>query len=57
MILAWFKRFIATIAKYGIPKEDIYNFDETGFLLGVARTAKAPDRRGRPMVAQPGNRD
>ena len=37
---AWFKRVQTTIEKYGILTEDIYNFDETGFQMGVATTAK-----------------
>ena len=36
----WFKLVQKTIAKYGILTEDIYNFDETGFQMGVAATAK-----------------
>ena len=31
----WFKLIRATIAKYGIAEKDIYNFDETGFLIGL----------------------
>jgi hypothetical protein len=27
-------------SKYGIQEEDIYNFDETGFQMGVIVTAK-----------------
>jgi hypothetical protein len=48
-----------TIAKYGILDEDIYNFDETGFQMGVIATAKVvtgADRAGRPRPVQPGNR-
>ena len=29
---------------YGIVLEDIYNFDETGFQMGVATTAKVVTR-------------
>ncbi len=28
------------IAKYGIQPEDIYNFDETGFAMGIIATSK-----------------
>lgn len=59
-IQAWFNLVARVREKYGIPDEDVYNFDETGFQMGVARTAKVitrSDRRGRPMVAQPGNRE
>jgi|SRR5688572_28589720 hypothetical protein len=34
-INAWFSLVKNTIAKYGISDEDIYNFDETGFQMGV----------------------
>ena len=37
---AWFKRIQTTIAKYGIFTEDIYNFNQTDFLMRVATTAK-----------------
>jgi hypothetical protein len=48
-----------TIAKYGIIDKDIYNFDETGFQIGVILTAKVITRaeRGRPVSIQPGNRE
>ena len=32
---AWFDLVRNTIAKYGIQNADIYNFDETGFAMGV----------------------
>jgi hypothetical protein len=31
----WFRLVENTIAKYGIRSDDIYNFDETGFMMGV----------------------
>jgi hypothetical protein len=40
----WFELVRATIAKYGIAAEDIYNFDETGFQMGVIATAKVITR-------------
>jgi hypothetical protein len=46
--------------KYGILSEDIYNFDETGFAMGLCATAKvitSSDRYGRPKLLQPGNRE
>ena len=64
----WFKLLQSTITKYGIVVEDIYNFDETGFQIGVIITAKVltqtkPSKSGfnriksgRPLVNQPGNR-
>jgi hypothetical protein len=49
-----------TIAKYGITEEDIYNFDETGFLMGVialGMVATSSKRHGRPKLAQQRNRE
>ena len=46
--------------KWGIVDDDIYNFDETGFAMGVAATSKvvtSADRVGRAVVVQPGNRE
>lgn len=60
IIGAWFKLVRNTIAKYGIVEEDIYNFDEAGFLMGVIATAKvvtSSESRNRPKTAQPGNRE
>ena len=34
IIRGWFRLVQNTIAKYGIVEADIYNFDETGFLMG-----------------------
>src|SRR2546423_611610 len=56
----WFRRVQTTIEKYGILTEDIYNFDETGFQMGVATTAKvitSAHMNGRPVVTQPENRE
>jgi len=47
-------------AKYGILDEDTYNFDETGFTMGVAGSVKvvtALERRNRPLGVHPGNRE
>ncbi|EED14009.1 conserved hypothetical protein [Talaromyces stipitatus ATCC 10500] len=46
--------------EYGIADEDIYNFDETGFAMGISSTAKvicSSDRSGKPSLIQPGNRE
>lgn len=59
IIQAWFRLVRNTIAKYGILDADIYNFDETGFQMGVISTAKvvtAADR-ARTVSIQPGNRE
>jgi hypothetical protein len=59
-INAWFKLVHDTRVAYGILDEDIYNFDETGFMMGVALTSKvvtSADTVGRATVVQPGNRE
>ena len=64
VINQWFEQIQATITQYGIAPEDIYNFDESGFQMGVISTAKVVTQRrsrtkrsGRPKVQQPGNRN
>ena len=59
IIRKWFNFVKSTIEKYGIADEDIYNFDETGFALGLTATAKVITRRtiGRRAILQPGNRE
>ncbi|USP74405.1 uncharacterized protein yc1106_01679 [Curvularia clavata] len=59
-ITAWFKLVEETRQTYGVLDQDIYNFDETGFAMGVAATSKvvtSSDRVGRAVVIQPGNRE
>ncbi|RYC79608.1 hypothetical protein BFJ63_vAg17509 [Fusarium oxysporum f. sp. narcissi] len=56
----WFRLVQNTIAKYGIRSDDIWNFDETGFMMGVISSAiviTSSERRGRPKSVQPGNRE
>ena len=60
LIGAWFRLVSNTIQKYGIQEEDIYNFDETGFAMGIASTSRVvttSDRRGKPPQLQPGDRE
>ena len=60
VIRDWFRLVRNTIAKYGIQDVDIYNFDETGFQMGIISTAKvitASERTLRPVTIQPGNRE
>jgi hypothetical protein len=59
LIRNWFQLVQNTIAKYGILDEDIYNFDKTGFQMGVILTAKVITGadRGRPVSIQPRNRE
>jgi hypothetical protein len=59
-IKAWFKLAEDTRHAYGIPDQDVYNFDETDFMMGVASTSKvgtSSDTIGRAIVVQPGNRE
>ena len=59
-ISAWFKLVEDTRQTWGIIHEDVYNFDETGFMMGVAATSKvvtSADTIGRATVVQPGNRE
>jgi len=49
----WFKLVRNMVAKYGILEEDIYNFDEAGFMIGVIATAKvitSAESRNRPKT-------
>jgi len=60
IIKDWFGLVQHTIAQYGIDEHDIYNFDETGFQMGVISTAKVvtgAERSNRPVAVQPGNRE
>lgn len=57
-IQGWFQLVQNTIAKYGISETDIYNFDETGFMIGMVSASMVvtnAERRGRPKLAQQGN--
>ena len=38
VISSWFTLVQNTIAKYGIVESDIYNFNETGFIMGIIST-------------------
>lgn len=47
-------------AKYGILDDDSYNFDETGFIIGMifaGIVVITSDGRMRAKLAQPGNRE
>jgi hypothetical protein len=59
LIRTWFKLVEQTKARYGIYNEDVYNFDEAGFMMGKIMTqlvVTGSERRGRPKAIQPGNR-
>jgi hypothetical protein len=50
-INAWFELVANTIAKYGIRSNDLYNFDETGFMMGVIMSGMVvtgAERRANP---------
>jgi hypothetical protein len=60
LLRGWFRLVRNMVAKHGILEEDIYNFDETGFAMGLIATSKVvtgAERRGRPKLVQPGNRE
>ncbi|EYB30540.1 hypothetical protein FG05_35167 [Fusarium graminearum] len=60
LICNWFRLVQNTIAKYGIQIDDIWNFDETGLMMGMISTRKVvtrAERRGKPKSVQPGNRE
>jgi hypothetical protein len=56
----WFTLVRNTKAKYGIVDDDVYNFDETGFMMGIISTGMVvttSDGLSRAKLAQPGNRE
>jgi len=56
----WFKLVANIKAKFGIQDADTYNFDETGFQMGVGAAYKVvtgSERRQKPSAVQPGNRE
>ena len=59
-INGWFNLICSTKEKWGIPNQDVYNFDETGFMMGVISSqlvVTREDRRRKPKLVQPGNRE
>jgi hypothetical protein len=60
IIRGWFRLVENTKAKYGIQDEDTYNFDESGFMIGMISTGAVvtgSERRGRAKSVQRGNRE
>ena len=60
VIEPWFELVRLTKEKYGIPDEDTYNFDETGFMMGVISSQMVftgSEKRSNPKNVQPGNRE
>jgi hypothetical protein len=59
-IKEWFLTVQRVIDENGIQPEDIYNFDETGFAMGLISSQKVVTRAeyyGRRSILQPGNRE
>jgi hypothetical protein len=59
IITPWFELVANTKAKYGITDDDTYNFDETGFIMGVIQgqmVFTGSEKRDNPKKIQPGNR-
>jgi hypothetical protein len=60
VISEWFALVRNMKAKYGIVDDDVYNFDETGFMMGIifpGMVVTTSDGRGKAKLAQPGNRE
>jgi hypothetical protein len=60
LIRARFEQYCNIIAQYGILDDDIYNFDETGFAIGITSTSKvitSRDWEGKRKLLQPGDRE
>ena len=60
IIQGWFDLVRNMVAKYGILDEDIWNFEETGFMMGIispAMVVTSSDGRGKAKMVQPGNRE
>jgi hypothetical protein len=50
-----------TQTKYGVGDDDVFNFDETGFMMGMISTCMVVTNmkrlRSKERMAQPGNRE
>jgi hypothetical protein len=60
LIRRWFELVNNMRAKYGIQDCDLYNFDETGFIMGVIYgniIVTSSDRKDRAKKLQAGNRE
>ena len=56
----WFEIVRKVIQEHGIHEDDIWNFDETGFAMGLCTTSKvitAAERSERPRTVIQGNRE
>jgi hypothetical protein len=60
VIKQWFKAVYEAIQEHGVHEDDIWNFDETGFAMGLCTTSKvitAVERSERPRTVIQGNRE
>ena len=60
IIRVWFNLVQKTILQFGIDPDDVYNFDGTGFAIGLTATTRVISRSeyyGRRALLQPGNRE
>lgn len=56
----WLSLIRDTLQRYGIQTAEMYNFDETGFMMGIIKgfyMIIRSDRRGNGRHVQPGNLD
>ena len=60
IIKQWFQTVSEAIQEHGIHEDDIWNFDETGFAMGLCSTSKvitSTERSERPRRVIQGNRE
>jgi hypothetical protein len=60
IIREWLKTVYEAIQEHGIHEDDIWNFDETGFAMGLCTTSKvitSTERSERPRTVIQGNRE
>ncbi len=60
IIKEWFELYKSTILRYGVLENDVYNFDETGFQMGVTRKGvviTGAEDNSKAKSLQPGNRE
>ena len=60
LIQDWFTTLQDIQAEFGILDKDIFNFDKTGFAMGIIATIKVVTRAnmpGKPYLIQPGQRE
>ena len=60
MIKQWLDTVLKAIQEHGIHEDDIWNFDETSFAMGLCTTSKVittAERSERPRTVIQGNRE